>query len=162
MDKYLNIFRKCTMRIIKERGLVQEYHNTYLAIKQTANINGYTTPFSVLSISFISTIRASLLFWEEKNVFDSCYNRFLQELYLTIAQDFLRSDSPIKDKFIDCLAKGHFNHGKRDVDEYCKYLVTNERTGDFISHSFLWEETEDGHEYWQNLNNKFKHCEKFW
>ena len=162
MDKYLNIFRKYTMRIIKERGLVQKYHDTYLAIKQTAHINGYTTPFSILSTSFTRTIREFTLSWEEKEVFESCYNRFLKGLYLTIAQDFLRSDSSIKDKFIDCLAKGSFNHGKRDVDEYCKYLVTNERTEDFISHSFLWEETEDGHEYWHELSHKFRHCEKFW
>ena len=162
MDKYLNIFCKCTMRIIKERGLLQEYHNTYLAVKQTAKINGYTTPFSVLSTTFIRTIRASLLSWEEKALFDLCYNRFLKRLYLIIVQDFLRSDSPTKDKFIDCLAKGHFKHGKRDANEYCTYLVQNERTEDFISHSFLWEDTEDGHEYWQKLSQKFKHCEKFW
>lgn len=79
----------------------------------------------------------------------------INEIALEEINDFLESDSLLAKQFVENLKRTSF-HNWRDVNEYKMRLFRLDNLGGFFSSAFNWAETEEGHQYWNDVSWKFK------
>lgn len=140
---------KILIRFLKEKGLF-EFIYANISLHDLNRLNHNNTLKKLAKLINSSSHENKLI--SNKLIYYN--NRFNQILILATKKytyQFL-TDNNILDKFIINLK----NYRYLTFDEYIKWCMTNNiNCCNIINCAFDWEDTQEGHRFWSNLNYKF-------